>query len=233
MALTDKRRNWTPEEDVVLLIQVAADLHFAADKGQVTKSWQSLADKLVACDHFDRVVDGRKVQNRFMALVDEHRKFDMASAKLSGADQEELEKHTLLDDLLPLVDEVKSTVASKRVKIEDEKDKIKQGGMLVREMAMQTMKRRSDVDNDEVKKKPAVENRRNTLAAAIEADSERELASCEKQLEFDRFKYESELKQRELDRDERKAEREHQLALARIESKTVSNLLKSIINGRK
>ncbi|RHY75185.1 hypothetical protein DYB38_013652 [Aphanomyces astaci] len=213
MALTDKRRNWTPEEDVVLLIQVAADLHFAADKGQVTKSWQSLADKLVACDHFDRVVDGRKVQNR--------------------ADQEELEKHTLLDDLLPLVDEVKSTVASKRVKIEDEKDKIKQGGMLVREMAMQTMKRRSDVDNDEVKKKPAVENRRNTLAAAIEADSERELASCEKQLEFDRFKYESELKQRELDRDERKAEREHQLALARIESKTVSNLLKSIINGRK
>ncbi|RLO05994.1 hypothetical protein DYB28_006917, partial [Aphanomyces astaci] len=109
MALTDKRRNWTPEEDVVLLIQVAADLPFAADKGQVTKSWQSLADKLVACDHFDRVVDGRKMQNRFTALVDEHRKFDTASAKLSGVDQEELEKHTLLDDLLPLLDEVKST----------------------------------------------------------------------------------------------------------------------------
>ncbi|RHZ10091.1 hypothetical protein DYB37_013976 [Aphanomyces astaci] len=211
MALTDKRRNWTPEEDVVLLIQVAADLPFAADKGQVTKSWQSLADKLVACDHFDRVVDGRKVQNRFTALVDEHRKFDTASAKLSGVDQEELEKHSLLDDLLPLLDEVKSTAASKRVKMEDEKDKIEQGGML----------------------KPAVENRRNSLAAAIEADSERELASREKQLEFDRFKYESELKQRELDRDERKAEREHQLALARIESEKVSNLLKSVIDGRK
>ncbi|RHY03387.1 hypothetical protein DYB36_007770 [Aphanomyces astaci] len=191
MALTDKRRNWTPEEDVVLLTQVAADLPFAADKGQVTKSWQSLADKLVACDHFDRVVDGRKVQNRFTALVDEHRKFDMASAKLSGVDQEELEKHTLLDDLLPLLDEVKSTAASKRVKMEDEKDKIEQGVML------------------------------------------RELASREKQLEFDRFKYESDLKQRELDRDDRKAEREHQLALARIESEKVSNLLKSVIDGRK
>ncbi|ETV64590.1 hypothetical protein H257_18529, partial [Aphanomyces astaci] len=162
MANTDKRRNWTPEEDVVLLIQVAADLPFAAYKGQVTKSW-------------------------FTALVDEHRKFDMASAKLSGVDQEELEKHTLLDDLLPLLDEVKSTAASKRVKMEDDKDKVEQGGMLVREMAMQTMKRRSDVDNDEVKKKPAVENRRNSLAAAIEADSERELTSREKQLEFDRF----------------------------------------------
>ncbi|RHY88619.1 hypothetical protein DYB35_011574 [Aphanomyces astaci] len=211
MALTDKRRNWTPEEDVVLLIQVAADLPFAADKGQVTKSWQSLADKLVACDHFDRVVDGRKVQNRFTALVDEHRKFDTASAKLSGVDQEELEKHSLLDDLLPLLDEVKSTAASNRVKMEDEKDKIEQGVML----------------------KPAVENRRNSLAAAIEADSERELASREKQLDFDRFKYESDLKQRELDRDERKAEREHQLALARIESEKVSNLLKSVIDGRK
>ncbi|RHY61806.1 hypothetical protein DYB30_007838 [Aphanomyces astaci] len=191
MALTDKRRNWTPEEDVVLLTQVAADLPFAADKGQVTKSWQSLADKLVACDHFDRVVDGRKVQNMFTALVDEHRKFDMASAKLSGVDQEELEKHTLLDELLPLLDEVKSTAASKRVKMEDEKDKIEQGVML------------------------------------------RELASREKQLEFDRFKYESDLKQRELDRDDRKAEREHQLALARIESEKVSNLLKSVIDGRK
>ncbi|RHY36755.1 hypothetical protein DYB38_004134 [Aphanomyces astaci] len=157
----------------------------------------------------------------------------MASAKLSGVDQEELEKHTLLDELLPLLDEVKSTAASKRVKMEDEKDKIEQGVMLVREMTMQTMKRRCDVDNDEVKTKPAVENRRNSLAAAIEADSERELASREKQLEFDRFKYESELKQRELDRDERKATREHQLALARIESEKVSNLLKSIIDSRK
>ncbi|ETV72557.1 hypothetical protein H257_12323 [Aphanomyces astaci] len=175
MALTDKRRNWTPEEDVVLLIQVAADLPFAADKCQVTKSWQSLADKLVACEHFDRVVDGRKVQNRFTALVDEHRKFDTASAKLSGVDQEELEKHTLLDDLLPLLDEVKSTAASKRVKMEDEKDKIEQGGMLVSFFV------------DEVKKKPAVENRRNSLVAAIEADSERKLASRVKQLEFDRF----------------------------------------------
>ncbi|RLO11002.1 hypothetical protein DYB28_008013 [Aphanomyces astaci] len=115
----------------------------------------------------------------------------MASAKLSGVDQEELEKHTLLDDLLPLLDEVKSTAASNRVKMEDEKDKIEQGGML------------------------------------------RELASREKQLEFDRFKYESDLKQRELDRDDRKAEREHQLALARIESEKVSNLSKSVIDGRK
>ncbi len=74
MALPDKRRNWTCDEDKALLIQVAAELPFAAEKGQVTKAWQTLADTLVECDHFDRFVDGRKVQNRILALVAEHRR---------------------------------------------------------------------------------------------------------------------------------------------------------------
>ncbi|ETV84706.1 hypothetical protein H257_03830 [Aphanomyces astaci] len=79
MANTDKRRNWTPEEDVVLLIN-----------SPPTYPLQLTRVKL------------RSPGNPWRTK--EHRKFDMASAKLSGVDQEELEKHTLLDDLLPLLD---------------------------------------------------------------------------------------------------------------------------------
>ncbi|CAK4647453.1 unnamed protein product, partial [Aphanomyces euteiches] len=109
MANAEKRRNWTPEEDLVLLIQAAADRPFAAEKSQLTKSWQMLADKLMDCDHFTRVVDGRRVQNRFSALIEEHRRFDKASAKLSGVSEEESGRHMLLDDLVTLVDDIKNS----------------------------------------------------------------------------------------------------------------------------
>ncbi|KAH9088452.1 hypothetical protein LEN26_019500 [Aphanomyces euteiches] len=114
MANAEKRRNWTPEEDLVLLIQAAADRPFAAEKSQLTKSWQMLADKLMDCDHFTRVVDGRRVQNRFSALIEEHRRFDKASAKLSGVSEEESGRHMLLDDLVTLVDDIKNSVPSKQ-----------------------------------------------------------------------------------------------------------------------
>ncbi|RHZ33146.1 hypothetical protein DYB37_013256 [Aphanomyces astaci] len=100
---------------------------------------------------------------------------------------------------------------------------------------MQTIERRTDKapDGESSKKKPAVESRRTSLASAIEIESERERATREKELEFQRFKFESDLKQREMDRYERRAEREHQLAIARIESEKMSCLLKAVLEGRK
>ncbi|KAH9096903.1 hypothetical protein LEN26_017244 [Aphanomyces euteiches] len=232
MSIPEKRRNWTPEEDLKLLVQVAADLPFAAEKGQITKAWQALADALMGCDDFIRIVDGRRVQNRFTALVEEHRRFDAASAILSGVDEDETEKHVLLDDLVALLDDAKNDV--KRSSNANEKEKIENEGQIVREMAMQTMKRRSDnSETDDSKKKAAVDNRRNSLAAAIASDSEREQARRDKELDFKRFKFESEMKQREYDREERKAERDHQLALARLESEKISSLLKAVLEGRK
>ncbi|ETV82645.1 hypothetical protein, variant [Aphanomyces astaci] len=73
------------DEDQALLVQVAADVPIVAEKGQVTPAWQ--------------------VQHRFLALVDEHRIFDAASVKLSGVDEEETDKHVLLDDLVVLLDD--------------------------------------------------------------------------------------------------------------------------------
>ncbi|RHY77077.1 hypothetical protein DYB30_009379 [Aphanomyces astaci] len=233
MAQSEKHRNWSWDEDKVLLIQAATDKPFAAEKGQLTKAWQALADTLLACDHFTRVVDGRKVQNRFSALVEEHRRFDKASAKLSGDDEVETEKHILLDDIVALLDDVKEIASQKTSNSVVEKEQAEQGALIVRDMAMRTMKRRKDNDSDEQKKKPALDNRRNSLAAAIEAESERELVVREKELSFQQFKLESEIKQRELDREERQAEREHQILMARIDNEKMLSMFKAFAESKK
>ncbi|KAF0710533.1 hypothetical protein AaE_012479 [Aphanomyces astaci] len=218
MAQSEKRRNWLWDEDKVLLIQAATDKPFAAEKGQLTKAWQALADTLLACDHFTRVVDGRKVQNRFSALVEEHR---------------QTEKHILLDDIVALLDDVKEIASQKTSNSVVEKEQAEQGALIVRDMAMRTMKRRKDNDSDEQKKKPALDNRRNSLAAAIEAESERELVVREKELSFQQFKLESEIKQRELDREERQAEREHQILMARIDNEKMLSMFKAFAESKK
>jgi hypothetical protein len=235
MATQDKRRKWTAEDDMTLLIQVAADQPFAADKGQVSKAWQTLADTLNQCDHFTRFVDGKKAQNRFISLVDEHRHFDATSAKLSGVDEAMTSKLRLLDDIVSLLNDVKMVSIPSQATNDDDKDKIENGGMIVREMAMKTLKRRvtTSDDNESSKKKATVENRRNSLAAAIEAEGERERASREKELDFKRYKFDNELKQREFDREERKAEREHQLAMAKIKAVKEVDVIRLALESRK
>ncbi|ETV95883.1 hypothetical protein H310_10921 [Aphanomyces invadans] len=79
-------------------------------------------------DAFTRVVDGKKVQHRFGLLIDEHRRFAVASAKLSGVDEEESEKHMILDDLLAQLEDVRLLAASRSTKTSQEKDKAEQGG---------------------------------------------------------------------------------------------------------
>ncbi|RHZ17407.1 hypothetical protein DYB37_007672, partial [Aphanomyces astaci] len=186
----------------------ATDKPFAAEKGQLTNTWQALADTLLACDHFTRVVDGRKVQNRFSALVEEHRRFDKASAKLSGDDEVETEKHILLDDIVALLDDVKEIASQKTSNSVVEKEQAEQGALIVRDMAMRTMKRRKANDSDEQKKKPALDNRRNSRAS-------------------------SEIKQRELDREERQAEREHQIVMARIDNEKMLSMFKAFAESKK
>ncbi|ETV89990.1 hypothetical protein H310_15169, partial [Aphanomyces invadans] len=83
----------------------------------------------MACDRFGRVVDGKKVQNRLLALVEEHKRFDAESSRLPGVDEEEREKHILLDDIVNLLDDLKSLPAT-RSEGQEEKDKIEQGGAI-------------------------------------------------------------------------------------------------------
>ncbi|CAK4438718.1 unnamed protein product [Aphanomyces euteiches] len=130
----EKRRNWSAEEDLVLLRHVAADRPFAAEDG-VMKAWQNLADTLSKCDQFTRCVDGRRVQNRFTALVEKHRRGDIESAKQSGVSEEEDERRMLLDDIIPLLNDLKAEADSKLTKEKEEKLKIDEGASLIREKA--------------------------------------------------------------------------------------------------
>ncbi|CAK4374957.1 unnamed protein product [Aphanomyces euteiches] len=199
----EKRRNWSAEEDLVLLRHVAADRPFAAEDG-VMKAWQNLADTLSKCDQFTRCVDGRRVQNRFTALVEKHRRGDIESAKLSGVSEEEDERRMLLDDIVPLLNDLKAEADSKLTKEKEEKLKIDEGASLIREKAMETMRKRKtscgrDGDDGE---RNGTTGRRASLAMAIEIDGAREIDVKEKELAFKRFKYESDVRQRELDRAE-------------------------------
>ena len=140
----EKRRNWSAEEDIVLLKQVAADLPFQKS-GQITRAWQALADTLMEEGSFTRSVDGQKVQNRFHALVQKHRDFNAESAKKSGVSEEE-EKHILLDDIVPLLDEAKMSAAVKSEKEKEDKEKAEMAGSIVREKVMQSLRNRKDSD---------------------------------------------------------------------------------------
>ncbi|RHY29154.1 hypothetical protein DYB32_005381 [Aphanomyces invadans] len=198
MPKPEKRRNWSHDDDMMLLVQAAADQPFATGKGQVSKAWQALAETLMTSDAFTRVVDGKKVQYRFGLLIDEHRRFDVASAKLSGVDEEDSEKHMILDDLLARLEEVRLLAASRSTKTSQEKDKAEQGGLVVREMAMQTLKRRQEVSEEGAKIRKSGESGRTSLFAAIENEGERDRSSRDKDLEFRRLKFETEIRQRVL-----------------------------------
>ncbi|KAH9082978.1 hypothetical protein Ae201684P_013881 [Aphanomyces euteiches] len=170
----EKRRNWSAEEDLVLLRHVAADRPFAAEDG-VMKAWQNLADT---------------VQNRFTALVEKHRRGDIESAKQSGVSEEEDERRMLLDDIIPLLNDLKAEADSKLTKEKEEN--------------METMRKRKtscgrDGDDGE---RNGTTGRRASLAMAIEIDGAREIDVKEKELAFKWFKYESDVRQRELDRAE-------------------------------
>ncbi|ETV75990.1 hypothetical protein H257_09944 [Aphanomyces astaci] len=72
--------------------------------------------------------------------------------------------------------------ATKKSSGADKKDKVEEGGLIVREMDMQTLKRHVErtTNCEKQKEKVVVEDRRSSLAAAIEVDSEREQAARER-----------------------------------------------------
>ncbi|KAG9415642.1 hypothetical protein AC1031_000025 [Aphanomyces cochlioides] len=144
----EMRRNWSAEEDLVLLRQVAADRPFAAESG-VMKAWQSLVETLAQCDNFSRYVDGRKLQNRIHGLVDSHRRCYAECPKLSGVSEEEDERQMLLDDIVPLLDDVKAEAAHETTKRAEERSKIDEGTSLIREKAMETMRKKRQKSEDE------------------------------------------------------------------------------------
>lgn len=205
-----KRRNWTRKEDVTLLRQVGLELPFTAKHGDVQAKWTAVADDLTTDDEFTREVDGKKLQNRFHSILDEHRNYDAASAKLSGASEEETERIQLLDELLCIFDDHKE--GEEEVKQERKKadDKEAVAGRTVRDMAMKTCPKRKAADPD---------GRRSNVAFIdlIKSETETENALRKEELDFKRYKFDMEMEERRMDREERAAQRQHDLRMAELE----------------
>ncbi|KAG9399287.1 hypothetical protein AC1031_012241 [Aphanomyces cochlioides] len=224
---TQKRRKWTKEEDIALLSQVAGDLPFAAEKGQVTKAWETLASNFMLSEGFDREVDGKKVQNRFISLVDDHRAFNAESKTLS--------------------DDMKAESLAKTEKEKTEKEKSDYVSQVLRDSAMNTHNKRKLEENSPNK---SGDGKRSSLASVLAFESAKTNEMQQKQLEFVQLKLESEMQQRSLDREERRAEREerkaernhqaemanaeqmHRIELAKLESAKFESLLKILIEKK-
>ncbi|KAG9398177.1 hypothetical protein AC1031_014779 [Aphanomyces cochlioides] len=114
----EKRRNWTEDEDIVLLRQVAADLPCLAPYGKILACWDTVAKTLLSSGCLARSIGGQKAQNRFFFLLDEHRKYDLSSARKFGVDETTSEKIDLLDDLLVMYDDNKME-QEKKLKIKE------------------------------------------------------------------------------------------------------------------
>ncbi|KAG9414931.1 hypothetical protein AC1031_008346 [Aphanomyces cochlioides] len=215
---------------MTLLRQVAADAPFTKERGKLKKAWEELAQSVMQCAGFSRELDGKKAQNRFLALIEEHQSYNNDSAKLSGVDQSETEKVLLLDDLLSLYDDIKVQSTHKSSVAQVEKDRIEQDWKLIRDEAINTLGKRQRRDN---------ENKRDSLAMAISENSSREFSLREKEFELKRSQLEADIKEREsqrferdLDREKRRYEREHQLALAKIQAQSTSEMIKAILQNK-
>ncbi|EQC28002.1 hypothetical protein SDRG_14274 [Saprolegnia diclina VS20] len=66
-----KRRNWTADDDLILLRQVGLAPPFLAD--EIMPGWGAIATALDECEDFDRVIDGKELQSRFNLLIEKHR----------------------------------------------------------------------------------------------------------------------------------------------------------------
>lgn len=102
----EKRRNFTEDEDVMLLRQVLSDRPFQEPRGKISLAWDTLAAKLVASEDFPRAkLSGKNAQSRFDKLVKARRHENEESLAASGVSEDDSERALLLDELLQLVDD--------------------------------------------------------------------------------------------------------------------------------
>ncbi|EQC27525.1 hypothetical protein SDRG_12223 [Saprolegnia diclina VS20] len=101
-----KRRNWTADEDLMLLRQLNLERPFLTEQslGPALPRWEAVVKILNECEDFDRDVDVKRLQGRFQLLQEKHRKANAESMTLSGVDEDESETTKLLDEIVELVD---------------------------------------------------------------------------------------------------------------------------------
>ncbi|KAE8976456.1 hypothetical protein PF005_g25831 [Phytophthora fragariae] len=171
MAESRKRRNFSEEEDVMLLKQALADEPFRHEHGKVMEAWDSLATTLAACPDFARKnLSGKTAQNRVNALLESH-----------------TEKDTLLDELLSKIEDIKVEKANrKRIKAEETAAQ-ESAGEPIRRLAVERLKRQRDDDQADVNESPSHSNKFAKLVDLLREQKVKELAARQKQWEGERL----------------------------------------------
>ena len=130
------KKNWSEDEDIILLRQVSADTPFLAKHGGVMDAWNRLASMICGLHDFSRPnFDGKKAQNRFISLLEKHNDDERVSARASGVSEAYGEKR---DVLASLVNDHKMQEASKSAAEKKKKDDEIAAGARAREAAMQS-----------------------------------------------------------------------------------------------
>ncbi|ETV97973.1 hypothetical protein H310_09278 [Aphanomyces invadans] len=124
-----KLRNFTDEEDILLLRQA-----------------------LAGREGFGRPdFDAKKANNRFNALIEAHRKSNQESSRASGISEEVIKKVMLLNELLSTLDDAKEEEVQRIASMKNLQEHNENLSSIVREEAMQSLgKRKVDPDDDVV-----------------------------------------------------------------------------------
>ncbi|RHY23505.1 hypothetical protein DYB32_009166 [Aphanomyces invadans] len=110
MSTQTKRRNFTEQEDIMLLRQFTRD-----------------------------DIDAKRACNRFMLLLDGHRRINKESQRASGVSEEVGEKTILLDDLMVAYDDTKVVEAQRADETREAADHAEAMGSFISAEAMKSM----------------------------------------------------------------------------------------------
>ncbi|ETV90210.1 hypothetical protein H310_14954 [Aphanomyces invadans] len=140
MSTQTKRRNFTEQEDIMLLRQVSLEMPFQTRHGQVMERWAAVASALQGSGEFTRDdIDAKRACNRFMLLLDGHRRINKESQRASGVSEEVGEKTILLDDLMVAYDDTKVVEAQLADETREAADHAEAMGSFIRAEAMKSM----------------------------------------------------------------------------------------------
>ncbi|GMF48021.1 unnamed protein product [Phytophthora fragariaefolia] len=167
-----KRKNFSDEEDVLLLKQALAD--------------EPVFTRLHEKESFRQ--DGPESGEcaaRFVLFLSQ--KKNNASARLSGVTEAYTEKDVLLDELLAKIEDSKLDKAAKK-KIKEETNALNESAEeTIRRLAVERLKRQHDEDQDDAAGSPTRANKFAKLVDLLREQKEKELEARKQQWERERL----------------------------------------------
>lgn len=135
------KKNWTIDEDLVLLRQVNADLPFKAKKGGVMDAWSEPAVTISGATGFTRVVDGksRRIGSLLCSKVTVTMRRCLRGLLAYQKPMARKKKRELLDSLSSLTDDHKLKGAARSEKAKKKKEEDVAAGVRARDAAMHSL----------------------------------------------------------------------------------------------